>query len=119
MVYYNVTTFPMVVEEAKKIKSSVSVKKIVSYSLRKRIELEGEEYFCKNIRNVSVQPIVLSSFWYKVLDAELYITSVTLDQRLKPFNYVRVVGAVKGKYYKLLNMYLGHVEKIEIMALNN
>lgn len=119
MVYYNVTTFPMVVEEAKKIKSSVSVKKIVSYSLRKRIELEGEEYFCKNIRNVSVQPIVLSSFWYKVLDAELYITSVTLDQRLKPFNYVRVVGAVKGKYYKLLNMYLRHVEKIEIMALNN
>lgn len=101
MVYYNVTTFPMAVEEERKLKSSVSVKTIVSYSLRKRIELEGEEYFCQNLRNVSVESIVLSSFWYKVSDAELYITSVTLDKRLKPFNYVRVVGAVKGKYYKI------------------
>lgn len=96
MVYYNVTTFPMAVEERGK---SVTVKKIVSYSLRKRIELEGEEYFCQNLKNFSVQPIVLSTFWHKVSNTQLYITSVTLDKRLRPFHYVRVVGAVKGKYH--------------------
>lgn len=102
MVYYNITT-SMVLNTENKIgivkEPTTIVKKIVAYSLNKQMELEGQEYFCdKDFQNFNISNIKYASgFWNRVDGTELYVTSVTLDKRLEPYHYLRIIGVIKGK----------------------
>jgi len=77
--------------------SDVVVQKVVAYSFKKQLDLDGEQYFCnqKLFGNATINE-QSKGFWKKVENIEVYVSSVTLDQRLKPYNYVRIVAVVKG-----------------------
>ncbi|XP_050302557.1 uncharacterized protein LOC126740526 [Anthonomus grandis grandis] len=75
-------------------KPSTVLKKIVAYSLRKQIEFDGHEFTCQNLTykiNHSQ-----STFWNKVPNMEIFITSVYLDSRLEPYKYLRIIAANKA-----------------------
>lgn len=102
-VYFNISTL-LVVDEEKDFKPPVKsralpVKKIMAYSLKKQIELDGKEFVCeKKFSKNSAISSNEATFWSKVVDMEVYVTSVTLDQRLEPYSYLRIVGVIKGEH---------------------
>ncbi|XP_066258482.1 uncharacterized protein [Euwallacea similis] len=123
--FYNITN-PIELKGEEKVTagrgSSVTVKRIVAYSLKKQIELEGEEIICdEGFGNIQVQIIIEESpsgVWSKVEGSQVYLTSlVALDKRLEPFQYLRAVAVVKGNWTEVIYCQIlmndGHVRIIK------
>lgn len=86
---------------------SGGIKTIVAYSLLKQIEIESEEYNCKlqltgnnstdNVNRTStIQPD--GDDWIRIEDSNIFVSSVNLDERLDPYNYIRIIAVVKGNF---------------------
>ncbi|XP_060523284.1 uncharacterized protein LOC132700151 [Cylas formicarius] len=75
------------------------LKKLIAFSLRKQIEGDGPEYACERRRAAAAAEILAAraaGHWTRVENTEAYVRTVGLDERLRPYRYLRFVGAVKG-----------------------
>ncbi|CAG9767255.1 unnamed protein product [Ceutorhynchus assimilis] len=99
MIFYNTNSTPSI-----KNSETTLVKKIVAYSLNKQIELDGEEFYCDKQFAISdnISYYKDGLFWKKIENEEVYVTSLTLDERLYPYRYLRIVGVVKGNWNKTM-----------------
>lgn len=93
--------------------SRIGIKKIVAYSLMKHIEMDYEEYSCKesyemyNEKRLHIGPEEKENVkfgseqesWTHVRSTNLYISTVNLDLRLDPYHYIRIIGVVKGNHF--------------------
>lgn len=84
------------------------IKNIIAYSLRKQIEIESQEILCDPFVEDAFSEKVASEnnlggenferVWEQVPDSGFYVYSVYLDKRLHPYNYIRIIGMVEGRF---------------------
>lgn len=91
-------------------------RKIVAYSLRKKLELEGERFNCQDdfwnvveeredvlekteakLRRDKDLFYAMGNSWVKIPETHFYAYSAHLDRRLDPYRYLRIIGMVEGK----------------------
>ncbi|KAL1489146.1 hypothetical protein ABEB36_014088 [Hypothenemus hampei] len=97
MVYYNCDNVKVRMNYNNSA-GKVLVKKIVAYSFRKQLELEDEQYInCEKNETLNISQIVLNrKFWFSVED--FFVNLVTLDNRLDPYKYLRILAVIKGDW---------------------
>lgn len=84
------------------------VKKIVAYSLRKKIEIESESVTASNgpCSNLDFNASLIDfggALWTEVVEGDFYVFRAFYDDRLEPFRYVRILGMVRGNGFLRLN----------------
>ncbi|KAF7282086.1 hypothetical protein GWI33_003270 [Rhynchophorus ferrugineus] len=102
-VYYNVSTSVFWNASIKEEISptGITVTKIVAYSLKKTLELDGEIYNCNktNFDNIEDRSIQFDDQgWKRIENSDVYVLSVNLDNRLKPYTYIRIISVIKGSW---------------------
>lgn len=80
-------------------KRGSKIRTIVAHSLGKQLEVESKVYKCGTFTNVS-DGVYHRNEWFKVPNTNFYVFDTYVDDRLHPYNYWRILGMVKGKYYK-------------------
>ncbi|XP_030756656.1 uncharacterized protein LOC115882603 [Sitophilus oryzae] len=117
-VYYNVFMVLDVSNRDATSSSGLSVTNIVAYSLKKRVELDSEEYFCDKIeKSVDESDGYSGKSWRRIRDSEVYVYSVNMDRRLEPYIYLRIIAMIKGSwngtiYCQFLSTH-GHIKVIK------